>query len=388
MGIRMFGIESWNFTRDEFTQSAVDYAGLPSADGLTVISCIPGSIVCSFRTEFIKEFHESYGTVQGFGNVLLQYSFEGDSSAVQRRLEPSIPVIPGREMQEEINEITFDQVIAGRSVVRLETLVTETVLLVDPCAFDHEIEEWWINEDINDRYMYIGILVGSLIGICTLLLCCWCLPALCCKDEEEEHQKGNVEVNVEIKSEQHEEQKTNIQKNLFGAMGSSGGLTESDSSSSDGLLKDKKGSRTIPHGGEKRKPTNDDVCFDQKSHPGTKKFQKLVKKVAKEMKKEFCPPVYKEIKKKAKVAGFRFYVGKGPFFEPEKSELIARIGLAYTDALTGGSSNDLIRQKDKETKKTKTTIKKSSSRKSSGKDGNVTISTGSKKKMKKKLSTK
>jgi hypothetical protein len=384
MGVRMYGIESWNFTRDEFTQSAVDHSGLPSADGLTVIACIPGSIVCSFRTEFIQEFFLYYGTVQGFGNVLLQYA--DDSSAVQRRLEPSIPVIPGREMQEEINEMKFDQVIARSSLVRLETLVTEEVQFEDPCEFDHEVTEWWIDEDINDRYMYIGILVGTLIGICSLLLCCWCLP-LCYKNEGEEHDKQqNVEVNVDIKSDQHEEQHS--KKQLLGAKGGSDGLTESDSSSRDGLLKDKRGSRTVPHGGDEGKPTDDDVCFDQKSHPGTKTFKKLVKKVAKEMDKEYCPAVYKAIKKKANGAGSRFYVGKGPFFEPEKSELIVRIGLAYTNAFTGGSSNDLLLLEDNEKKKSKKSIKKSSSRRSSGKDGNVTITTGSKKKIHKRLSAK
>jgi hypothetical protein len=35
----------------------------------------------------------------------------------------------------------------------------------DPCKFEHEFTEWWVEEDIKDRYKYIGIVVVTGISI-------------------------------------------------------------------------------------------------------------------------------------------------------------------------------------------------------------------------------
>lgn len=364
MGVKMLGIESWNFTRDGFSQGAIDYGGLPSANGLTIVSCIPGSPVCSFRTEFIREFYDSFGAVQGFGTVLLQYAFQKDgNSAIQRRLQSRAPIALGRNMQEEMEE-NFDsaQGMAGSSSVRMETLVTEEIQ--QGCEFDHKVTEWWIDQDINDRYMYISILVGALVGICALLLCCWLLPPFFYKNEEDEPEKQNVAVNVNVNSEHHEEHHSNVRSSkslsrrlLHGADGS----TDLDSSSSkDGVIRDKRQLCTVPHGDEGCWPTDDDVCFDQNSHPGTKKFKRLLKQVAKEMDEAYSPSVYRVIKKKLRATGTRFYVGKDPYFEPEKPDLVDRIGVAYTDAWSAISSND----EDNVTTKSKRSIKRTSSRRS------------------------
>eukprot|EP00980_Cylindrotheca_fusiformis_P013314 scaffold3389_cov119-Cylindrotheca_fusiformis.AAC.6 len=352
MGIRIYGIESWNFTRDEFTQEAVEYGGIPAADGLTIISCVPGSTICSFKTEFIREFYDVDSAVQGVGTVLLQYSFTSPTLASQRRLHSSAPTLTTRHMQ-EVETLKFDQVVAGRSNVGMETPVAEKIQLEGPCEFDHEATEWWIDQDINDRYMYIAILVGSLIGVCCLLLCCWLLPPLCPRDQEEQEVKNqNVKVNVDLNSEQTENQNSKLQnvkslsKRLFGSF-------PGTTSSGDGVFRNKLQSRAVPHGGVHHAPTDDDVCFDQKSHPGTRNFRKVVKQVAREIDEEYSPVVYKAINKRMSKSGSRFFFGKGPYHEPGKNELFDRIGSEYTNALNGMSSNGSLRSKDSKTQKGK-----------------------------------
>jgi hypothetical protein len=58
--------------------------------------------------------------------------------------------------------------IAGQSIVNIPTPVLyQAKTAEDPCYFKTEFTEWWVEEDIKDRYKYIGILVftGGAIAL-------------------------------------------------------------------------------------------------------------------------------------------------------------------------------------------------------------------------------
>lgn len=86
-GIFMRDLEQFTFRRQDPSSIqqvaiAAGTGGQP-ADPLTVVSCIPGAIVCAFETMLQADFFSSEGTVMGIGSVFLQVG-DGDSSTERR----------------------------------------------------------------------------------------------------------------------------------------------------------------------------------------------------------------------------------------------------------------------------------------------------------------
>ena len=153
VGIRISSIDSFNFTRSSSMQYAIeDNEG--TENGQSVMLCMPGSESCAFRTILQEDFFTSDGKVDGKGLVSLQYS-QG-STVISRRLLSD----NDRRLQEN------PLLIAGQSAVEIATPVRyQDRKEGDPCKFEHEFTEWWVEEDLKDRYKYIGIVTVTGISI-------------------------------------------------------------------------------------------------------------------------------------------------------------------------------------------------------------------------------
>ena len=320
-GVRINRIESYNFTRDGEEQAAIEFDAQPALNARTVVNCVPGSMICAFRTIFFDEFFASDGSVQGFGSVVLEYS-EGtvpddipSATARRRSLEGSYPEkhsygLSHRLLQEEP---AFG--FAGTAMVNTTTDVTDFTDKVDPCIFDHKVTEWWVEEDINDRYKYIGIAVGSLLAAAASLLLCWCCPCLS-KRSKSELAEQDIKVNVDVKSDKKEDHVIDKKETK-----SSKHLSSSDSD-------------TYVSG---EKPRDDDICFDERNHPGTRTFIKAVRNyVENKGGEKYNPKAYRDIKRRFDGARYFLIDEDGRYVQPDKDELIDLIGSVYDEARSGG----------------------------------------------------
>ena len=174
LGITMHSIDSFYFKRDTNYQYAVKGNG-DLAD-FTMVNCVPGSSVCAFRIRLIPQYFESNGKVIGAGKCSLEYATDS-KSAVSRRLiaDTTVTTLPNRELQKS------DQVVSDQSDLNMEIRVAYTENLEvfdDPCDYNYETSEWWVEAQTEDRYVYIGIIAGSLVGVGVCLLCAWILPSM------------------------------------------------------------------------------------------------------------------------------------------------------------------------------------------------------------------
>jgi hypothetical protein len=79
-------IDEFTFRRGEHFQVAIEAGtGGSAASQLTVISCVPGSLICAFETLLGAEFFEGgVGVVYGEGTAFLQF---GQGEGESRRLQ-------------------------------------------------------------------------------------------------------------------------------------------------------------------------------------------------------------------------------------------------------------------------------------------------------------
>jgi hypothetical protein len=334
-GITINRIESWNFTKDGVIQPAIEDDG-QAENGLTMLMCVPGSTICTFRTQFIPDFFGTSGVVNGFGTVLLQYATGGLTA---RRLNSLPSVYSGRDLQQDALNI------AGTSDVSVNTTVRYLPeALPEWCQFEHEVTEWWIQQPIEDRYMYIGIVCGTLAAIASLLLCCWCCPCLSESREETEIKEEGIAVNVDLKKEQSENTVASSRKTESKSK-STPYYTENKKSNDDeesGLKmgKGKKGGASrsklfLPDGSNDQpvEPKDIDVCFGDKIHPGTRQFMRLVQIVVKrDPDEQYGPEMFSTIMRKAK--GTKFFTAneQGIYVKTSKSELRDMVGKIFKDA--------------------------------------------------------
>ena len=183
LGIKINKIVSWNFTRTDLNlfQWAVE-PEIQATDGLTTLMCLPGSDVCAFRTQLLSNFFDIEGIISGVGSVWLEFA-STEVTSINRRRAEEVP-------------LNF----AGASPLYLDTSVIYQEPYTAACEYEHIFTEWWIEEDINDRYMYIGILAGTAATIACLLLACAFCPCIGRRSVKKIEEEQDVQVNVDVKS--------------------------------------------------------------------------------------------------------------------------------------------------------------------------------------------
>ena len=340
-GMTISSIDSWNFTRDELLlfQPAILPQGLESEDGNTILMCVAGSPTCAFRTKLHPDFYQTEGTVKGIGLVWLQYPGRNydSSSSIGRRLEEPVSIV--QETKEEVDLPPIREkpsTFAGESDVGVDTPVGyRDPLIPEHCLYEQEVYSWWLEEDINDRYMYIAITAMIATALCCLLgVCAFCPLGRDRREEriteEEVTAEGQtIKVNVDVKnnetrdlysSESHSSTDT---RNVSLGNGESSHTRSTDTKSTeDEERAERRRNRT---------PADEDVCFNQPKHPGTKKFNKSVTKVVESnIDASYTPEIYKAILNEFG-EGRRFYSreGNGKYVEASKKERIELIGKAF-----------------------------------------------------------
>ena len=367
-GLLIFSIDSWNFTRSNttgfpnITQAVVEPGGLPAKNGLTILMCVPGSEVCTFRTELIPGFFESDGTIAGVGYVWLQYSSMPTPTATSRMLLLSAEISMRRDLQyyDNFTGYASDPAnFAGQSNVTVDVPVVK--INVPGCQYDHKFTDWWLNEPMKNRYLYIGVVNGTIAALAGSLLLCFLFPCGA-KRKVKEVDDEAVEVNVGVNSENKEENlistlkssqsstRLDITRNSdhteeseseHPSTSSSRSRTKRRSKEGDEELAIRKSRNTrgssrelsLPTGdAEDVKPKEEDVCFNQDNHPGTHSFMRIVRKKAKEdPNAEYGPLIYKDIKDNLKGRRLYLRVSKGKYREPSKKEVIELIGQAFQE---------------------------------------------------------
>jgi hypothetical protein len=330
LGIKINKIVSWNFTRPDLdlAQWAVEPDAIQATDGLTVLMCLPGFDVCAFRTQLMSNFFDSDGILSGVGSVWLEFASAGVTSINRRRAQE----VPSN--------------FAGTSPVYLDTSVIYQEPYVAVCEYEQLFTEWWIEEDINDRYMYVGIVAGTAAAIACLLLACACCPCFKRRDDKKKDDDQDVQVNVNLKSDKKEENISSTTQNNEESRSTVSGATDHSTLSSSktedeemGLGSSRKKRRgssalVLPTGDvqDDYTPGIDDVCFDEEDHPGTKHFIRVIREIIVENPDaKYSPTTFKDIKKGLK--GRRLYkmTIKGRYREPSKDKLIDLCGVAFKE---------------------------------------------------------
>eukprot|EP00339_Tiarina_fusa_P018457 CAMPEP_0117012630 /NCGR_PEP_ID=MMETSP0472-20121206/10586_1 /TAXON_ID=693140 ORGANISM="Tiarina fusus, Strain LIS" /NCGR_SAMPLE_ID=MMETSP0472 /ASSEMBLY_ACC=CAM_ASM_000603 /LENGTH=384 /DNA_ID=CAMNT_0004715743 /DNA_START=131 /DNA_END=1285 /DNA_ORIENTATION=- len=82
-------IDEFTFQREEHLQVAIEPGnGGEAANELTVVSCVPGALVCAFETLLGAEFFaDGVGIVYGYGTAFLQFGQEDEAATSGRRLQ-------------------------------------------------------------------------------------------------------------------------------------------------------------------------------------------------------------------------------------------------------------------------------------------------------------
>lgn len=393
-GMTINHIDSWNWTRSETSsfQVAVEVGGAQAKDDLTILMCVEGSTLCIFRTQYTEDFYKKDGTVNGVGDVVLQFapmdSEQFDEISISRRARRHLAGSGGmsRQLEGAVAGSALSR-IAGTAKVKVDTPVANYRHdLPDECKYEQTVSGWWEEEPTNKKYTYIGIAAGVLTAIASSLLCCWLFPCLAKRDEEEETKiikdgAGTIQVNVDIKSAKEESiisnhtSKTKSSKSLHYACDD----TEV-SGDSDGHRKrsSSKSRLAVPDGTEDGTLARNDVCFQDNSHPGTKKLARIIRRYQRDAPDEsYGPHAYSIIKKDLGDINFFMMDAKRRCVQASKKEIRERIGEMFEQAKTGTlprlekarSLNDLESNVDDEEKqrsrrRSKSKIKRSGSAKS------------------------
>jgi hypothetical protein len=315
-GVRMWSIEWWDWTRQNFTQSAIVAQGLEAPDGRTIQRCDRGSTICEFQTQLRNEFFNTTGILEGTGQCWLTF---GGMEPFQARI-----VTENSNATEELIDPTTDPLYAGGGEVGLILQVTGNYVAVpELCpAENHELKLWWEELPGGLRFIYTMIMVGVGSGMCCLLVCCFICGYR--RDEETKHRGGgNVEVNLNLediqKKSNHYHQHDEIHRESNVALLAGGPSLSvpyanetpraggSNRELQNGRNQERQGSGrelVAANGGGQRSITpkmrDVDVYFGLDSHPGTRKFQKIVRQCIQEAGSDasFDPTVYKTLQRR------------------------------------------------------------------------------------------
>ena len=297
-GVRMRSIDDFTFYKS-FGSAVQQVIQDRSEVGekLTLVMCIPGNLMCSFKTRLTNEFFYSAvdSNITGTGTVSMEYM---DPDESRRVLIENVPLVPRRRTQLQ----GISEGFAGFDDLSI-TVQVEGV--PRPKRYDDITGEisstWWQDAP---AWLKALVIIGAILVV--VMACC-----LCCMFFYSA-QKG---IQDEIDAEQYAEDDD----------------ADEYTSGSEGQSR-----VDIQHGGEDGTPTDLDVCFDADEHPGTVAMQAAVDATVLEHHDTiYCPDIYRLIKKQ--LPGRQFFVCDDENFPDEwrqvsKKELVDLIQKEYEDA--------------------------------------------------------
>jgi hypothetical protein len=175
-GVFIRSIQDFTFFKNGGTASQVVIAdGVESDARLTLLLCIPGAEICSFKTTLEPElfFGGTDGNITGTGQVAMQ---EGHLDRRQRRqlltadttdaplLRGTIQWRGGRQAQ--VADVADN--FAGLSNVKMEFSFKKATKQEQADALGKQTESWWASKPPLLRIFIMVIIISTILGCC----CC------------------------------------------------------------------------------------------------------------------------------------------------------------------------------------------------------------------------
>jgi hypothetical protein len=354
-GVFIRSIEDFTFFKNGGTASQVVIADRVETDTrLTLLLCIPGAEICSFKTTLLPDlfFGDTDGNITGIGEVAMQ---EGRQNTIGRRQLTSPALLRGTIQwrggrQAQVADLSDN--FAGLSDVKMEFSYKKATK-EEKADVLGETESWWASKPLWLRILIIVIIIATIIGCCCCGLSCagWVRTEYVMEKKQEEKRKSIIEqrksVMIQRKSimEQRksvmEQRRSVAEKRRSSAAAAAAAAYEQEEDDDDVDDDDVDDGETMGSSGEylveetNTQPTVNDVCFGADEHPGTIAYEAAVSKSLKRWGgQDFGPPVYRAIKKQ--LPGRRFFICDDPD-QPEewrevlKQELVETFGARFDE---------------------------------------------------------
>ena len=301
---------------------------------LTLVLCIPGAEVCSFKTRLRKEFFyaKENGNITGTGKIAMQF---GSLAVVQNAVRD----------------------VAGIATVSIVIPVKAHNPRGKKINKDGTTEDnWWYE---SPWWLRLAIILAAIILF--LICCCICIAlgcwaGGCCDDERIKNHRTKITNRIvntttrntkpppekeEPEGEDPEEASPGPKKKKKmprdSVLGPEDELWQNNQADPrDFQTNEMANSVDDDDDDDEEGPNDDDVCFDAEEHPGTVAFEAALDKVVEEYpRKKYGPPIYRAVKKQ--LPNRRFFVCDDEEHPDEwrqinKQELIDEIGRAFTEA--------------------------------------------------------
>jgi hypothetical protein len=346
-------IETFTFSQQGGDASQRVIESRVEVDTNTLLLCLPGSLVCSFKTRLSDElFHDNVnGTISGSGEVAMQFGTGLAARMLRAQVVPRTLQLAGVQGG-----------FAGISSVKME-------LSARNAPARPADESIFVNEDVDKQWEGTPILLKILLiaGGVAFFACCVCACCVCGLLVSQSLDSSKNEDDERRSSERNVYKEEPPQSHWAGSNHSSSGypiqndcnVERSADTSSSSTEKDEENQQTptrrfteapqprqaLPpqieesSGDETElptEPTDMDVCFDADEHPGTTAFIKALKSsLCKFSDEEYGPPIYRFVKKQ--LPDRRFFIcddedAPDVWREVTKKELIELVGTQFDAA--------------------------------------------------------
>jgi len=275
-GANMWSVEWWDWKRKNITQPAIVKQGQEAPDGYTIQVCRRGDPVCIFQTRLWDKFFDGDGAMTGQGFCWLTY---GKGRVVRGVITAGDGPEEEEKEQEEIDP-SRDPLYAGSNPIAYEFPVAGGYELVISCPEpDHKLTTWWEQLDPMQRWLIWFSIVGSSLSLCCLGFCCIFSAYRDSRRETIETKAGKVTVNVDVKDTTRKERAQAIHY-----------------SQNQEYIMHNASQRSLNAEPFRGIPTERDVCFGEKKHPGTKACTQTIKSyIQKHPGVSYCPETFDDL---------------------------------------------------------------------------------------------
>jgi hypothetical protein len=372
-GVFIRSIEDFKFFKNGGTASQVVIANRVETDTrLTLLLCIPGAEICSFKTTLVPDlfFGGADGNITGTGEVAMQ---EGRQHTIGRRQLTSPSLLRGTIQwrggrQAQVADLSEN--FAGLSNVKMEFSYKKATK-EEKADVLGETESWWASKPLWLRILIIVIIIATIIGCCCCGLSCagWLRSEYVTEKKQEEKRKSVIEHRKSVmeqrksimeqrksvmeqrrsayeqKDEDEDEDEDDVYNTTNGTKMVRVSMIAEAQEDDDGETTESSGEYPVEETmteedddeqEEESQPTINDVCFDADEHPGTIAYEAAVRKSLERWgDQDFGPPVYRAIKKQ--LPGRRFFICDDPdqseqeWREVPKQELVETFGAHFDE---------------------------------------------------------
>jgi hypothetical protein len=305
---------------DEFTfyknfgsavQKVVD-KGKENEEQLSIVLCVPGQLICSFKARLKNEFFydDDAGNITGSGTLSFQFSEDYQPNRrvlVQQQVRLGLGGAGrgrgrgrGRSMIEDV-----EGGFAGTDTVTVNIPVEGVPRPPgDPLSAEENAKGWWQTSPTWLKVLVVfGTLVTAILLCCLCGLCVYSLRSRIDDEKKEDEEKREREMENEDNDDNND---NDIDNNIDNANDDYGDEYYDDPTN----VEDASQAETAPANNyeEGEQPGDFDVCFDADDHPGTVELHNVMRNTMQDFPAdtEYGPSVYRHIKQQ--LPGRRYFL--------------------------------------------------------------------------------